>query len=52
MDNLEAISSEAGQIPRRYEDKLLQLQGRILHTESKVQEHITTDKKHKYKTYE
>ena len=45
IGNLEAISSEPGHMPRYYHDKLQQLEGRVLHAEAKLHEHIDKSKR-------
>lgn len=45
--NLEAISAEPGRMPRYYHDKLQQLEGRVLHAESKMNEHIDRSRRNK-----
>lgn len=41
LSNLEAKQDEPGSIPKWYLDRTQQLEGRILHAEAKLQEHIT-----------
>ena len=38
IDNLEAISSESGRVPRRYEGRLEQIQGQVLYLQNKLNE--------------
>lgn len=45
IGNLEAISAEPGRMPRYYHDRLQQLEGRVLHGEAKLQEHLEKSQK-------